>query len=803
MGSIFVSLLNVSITASYVAIAAILLRVALKNAPKWISCLLWAFVAFRLLCPVSFESMFSLIPETEPITVPSISAPNEQRPMGGNGNINNDTNIQAPPVSVPTIPANPNTQVNTDTNPNSADTKAVAVTVFSYVWLAGLAAMLLYAVISYAKLRMKVKEAVREKEVWVTDKAETPFVLGVIRPRIYIPEGMNEADREYVTAHEKAHIRRLDHVWKPLGYVLLTVHWFNPIMWVVYYYLCRDIELACDEKVIKEKGESCKVGYTTALINCSASRRRISACPLAFGETAAKERVKTVLSYKKPTFWIIVVALVACAVTAVLLLTDKPEEKPNEDESNVSSTDESKDESSKDESNSAGTDNSTPHNHEEWLQQHYGDFYGLDTMKGLEVYVYEEAKGEYAFLLRSGANANAMPDTDSTGFFERKGVGVEDIKSILATYDMDKGNISVIPFKSTQTSYVSELYTYDESGHPLVQQEVYVYTVRKLLGLATESFVVGGNAYIGTPAGIDTSLFEEKREENKNLKPFEDNEKLVVEVNDTAALEALFYSDEDFGGNIDVLRNGKAFWREKYNDKFFEENSLLLVEIWLGSISYEVYFDSVVFNDGCLEMYVSADLPEGGNMLDAMGSWLLVKEIKKTTLEQCNEYDVILEHDSEYSNIAENWTAFMGITQVEMKNMGTTELARHMCGEYVDVAYFTNAEDLMPVFTAFYYTGRQNFGQEKYDGEFFKTHGVIVVKKPSVYGFPSEHGEITHGTPLYNAIAYPHNGGVYVNVEQYREYENTVPDVWDVIVLEVPLSEITEETRFSAIVRKW
>ena len=196
-------------------------------------------------------------------------------------------------------------------------------TILAWVWLAGIAVLLLYTWISTQRLRRKVREAVRlQGNIYETEHIASPFVLGVLRPRIYLPYHMDSRDREQVIAHEQAHLRRGDHVWKPLGFLLLTIHWFNPLLWLSYVLLCRDIELACDEKVIKNLSCGQRADYMQALVTCSVNRRRIAACPLAFGEIGVKERVKSVMNYKKPTFWIILAAIIACIVLAVCFLTD-------------------------------------------------------------------------------------------------------------------------------------------------------------------------------------------------------------------------------------------------------------------------------------------------------------------------------------------------------------------------------------------------------------------------------------------------------------------------------------------------
>jgi len=194
---------------------------------------------------------------------------------------------------------------------------------FAVIWIVGMVALLIYTVISYVKVKRKIGTAVLLRDnVYQSENVVSPFVLGIIKPKIYLPFNMNEKDMEHVVAHEMAHIRRKDHLWKPLGFLLLTLHWFNPLMWLSYVLLCRDIELACDEKVIKELDHDARADYSQALLTCSVNRRMIAACPLAFGEVGVKYRVKSVLNYKKPAFWIIIVAVVACVAVAVCFLTN-------------------------------------------------------------------------------------------------------------------------------------------------------------------------------------------------------------------------------------------------------------------------------------------------------------------------------------------------------------------------------------------------------------------------------------------------------------------------------------------------
>ncbi len=311
MEAVFLKLLNMSITASWLVLAVVVLRFVLKKSPKVLFCVLWALVGLRLVCPFSLESVLSLIPSAEPVPTNIVYSQSPAPTTSYNPPVTNNT-------MNPIIFENP--------TPSVADSMTVAeiiTLVASIVWLVGIAAMMLYTVISFMRLRKKVGESVLLKDnIYICDRIPSPFILGIFRPKIYLPSSMNEEDMEYVIAHEKAHIKRGDHIHKPLGFALLSVYWFNPVLWVAYILLCRDIEFACDEKVIKNMGAEIKKPYSTALINCSVNRRMISACPLAFGEVGVKGRIKSVLNYKKPAFWIICVALIASIVVSACFLTN-------------------------------------------------------------------------------------------------------------------------------------------------------------------------------------------------------------------------------------------------------------------------------------------------------------------------------------------------------------------------------------------------------------------------------------------------------------------------------------------------
>lgn len=311
MENLFLKILNMSIAASYLVIAVVLLRLMLKKAPRWTFVLLWGIVALRLLCPFSIESMMSLIPSAEPIPDSVLSAPSYDVAPGFpsvDGPIQDDLYL-------------PDHGQNAVTPPKQESLTVMSV--LSTLWLTGMVLMAAYTAFSYWRLHRKVATAVRFRDrIFTSEHVASPFILGLFRPRIYLPYGLSEGELGHILAHEQAHIRRKDHWWKPLGFLLLTVHWFNPLMWVAYALLSRDIEQACDEKVIRSLEVDQRADYSQTLLKCSISRRSIAACPLAFGEVGVKERVKNVLKYKKPAFWIILTAVAACIVVALCFLTD-------------------------------------------------------------------------------------------------------------------------------------------------------------------------------------------------------------------------------------------------------------------------------------------------------------------------------------------------------------------------------------------------------------------------------------------------------------------------------------------------
>ena len=309
MNDLFLKLLNMSVTAGWVVLALVAVRLIFRKLPKRALCALWGIAGLRLVLPFSFQSALSLIPSTQTV----------------------QSNGAGDPVIYSGFPA-----INTVVNPVISQTQTVvgspigAKTLWNrfldaapYLWLCGAALMLAWAAISWLRVKQRTRESVPlEKGVYLCESIPSPFILGLVRPRIYLPAGLTGEEERFVLDHERTHLRRFDHVWKPLGFLLLSVYWFNPLLWVAYILLCRDIESACDEQTIAQYSDGQRAMYAQTLLDHSAKEKLLSACPVAFGETGVKGRIRSVLSYKKPALWIIVGAVVLSAALAAVLLAD-------------------------------------------------------------------------------------------------------------------------------------------------------------------------------------------------------------------------------------------------------------------------------------------------------------------------------------------------------------------------------------------------------------------------------------------------------------------------------------------------
>ena len=318
MGDIFLKLLNMSITAGWLILAVLCIRLLFRKIPKWVNCLLWGVVAIRLICPFSIESQFSILPSTEPIKSSTV--------------VEGEVQNYIPSIdSRLTIVENTINPMLTETFAYNESDSAASLQIVTYaaglVWCCGMVLLIICAMGSAVKLHKLVKEAVCVRDnIYICDVVKSPFILGIFRPRVYLSSALREREMDYILAHESAHLKRKDHWWKALGYLLLCIHWFNPLCWMAYSLLCKDIELACDEKAAKDMTFHEKKEYSKVLLSCARQRSLIMVCPLAFGEVGVKERVKSVLNYKKPTLWIMIATVAVLVILAVCFLTNPTRE---------------------------------------------------------------------------------------------------------------------------------------------------------------------------------------------------------------------------------------------------------------------------------------------------------------------------------------------------------------------------------------------------------------------------------------------------------------------------------------------
>ena len=453
MNELFLKIINMSISASWLVLAVLFLRLVFKKAPRWVNVLLWGIVGIRLICPFSFESPWSLIPSAETIN-PTIMMDKTPSVQTGIPVINSVIN----PVIGDSFACVPEDSVNP---------LQIWISILSIIWVIGIAILLLYTAVSCWRLQQKVSEAtILRDNIFQSENVSTPFVFGIIRPKVYLPYKINEQYLWHVTSHEQAHIRRKDHWWKPLGFLLLTIHWFNPLMWLAYVLLCRDIELACDEKVIKELGNEQRADYTQTLVVCSINRRMIAACPLAFGEIGVKERVKSVMNYKKPTFFLVMVAVITCVVVAVCFLTDPVGDRRSDEDSyylfigadGVASIEISQPDSS---GGVVNADGSTFKQGEKvWLDQ----FQGVTDLRGVTIRALDtNGKVIYEFTVPEDATTTEILNIVNSDDWLQVPIGFEDSLSKMngKTYVYEgngiAGNFSITLFDDGTFSYCEGL----------------------------------------------------------------------------------------------------------------------------------------------------------------------------------------------------------------------------------------------------------------------------------------------------------------------------------------------------------
>lgn len=543
MSKIFLYIINMSISAGYVVLAVVLLRLLLKKAPRWLTASVWATVGLRLIMPFSIKSALSLIPSAEVVS-PDIMTDKTPSINSGIPFINESFN----PIIQESFTPNP---------AESANPLQIWVPILTAVWLLGVALMLLYLLVSYLRVRKQVSCAVLYSgKVYQADFVSSPFILGIFKPKIYIPFNMNEKHRNYVIAHEMAHIKRRDHIWKPLAFLLLSVYWFNPLLWIAYILFSRDIEFACDEKVTRELDREARASYSEALVNSGKRERMVAACPLAFGEVGVKARIKSVLSYKRPAFWIIILSLIASLVLAVCFLTNPkgttPEGAFTEYEGVYITIDSTEDlhhnklfrVTLHNETNekitygnvyyidykengewklSAMRENTAftlpaytlaPHSsvEREYSSAFYDvkrggtyrlripfsvkengeyknysayavfeledtSYYTLDASEGLDVCVWQMAKGSYSFGL--------LPHSDEPHLFNELmdlyAVSASEMREILSTYEIEEDKIYIVPWQNPLSSYIGEYWIILEGEGADVKRAAYIENIRAML----------------------------------------------------------------------------------------------------------------------------------------------------------------------------------------------------------------------------------------------------------------------------------------------------------------------------------
>ncbi len=320
----FIDVVNMSITASYVIIFVLFARLLLKKAPRIFSYSLWIIVLFRLACPFSFSSAFSFLQmagadsgkmEYVPSNIAMMAQPQINT---GINSVNTAVNASLP-AATPLASANP---------------MQIILFVLAVIWAAGIVSFLLYSIIAYLRLKYRVRTAILvEDNIWESERISSPFVLGIIKPKIYLPSVLNDAQRIHILKHEQTHIRRRDHLIKPIAFLALCVHWFNPLVWVSFVLMTKDMEMSCDERVLKELGTGIKKDYSTSLLSLAANGRMINAGPLAFGESNVKARIKNVLNYRQPVFWMVITAAVAVVCVGVGLMSNPPTASTDENNS--------------------------------------------------------------------------------------------------------------------------------------------------------------------------------------------------------------------------------------------------------------------------------------------------------------------------------------------------------------------------------------------------------------------------------------------------------------------------------------
>lgn len=471
MERVFIEILNMALTATWVVLAVLAVRALCHKAPKGLTVCLWALVGLRLVCPFLAESILSLIPSAE-IVSPEILLAEQPSIHTGVTMLNSTVNPYLSEYLAPEYSVSSAWTPGANANPMQMVAFAASV-----VWMVGVAVMFAYSLCSYLWLRHKVKVSLCYRDnIYFCDSIATPFVFGIIRPRIYLPSGMEEREAECVLAHETAHLKRKDHWWKTIAFFLLSVYWFHPLLWISYLLFSKDIERASDERVIREMEPEDRKNYAEALVSCSLQKRRMYACPLAFGEVSVKNRVKSVLNYKKPALWIVAVTVVAGIAVAVCFLTNPVSDsgvpdmngdweaisRPGTDGENINI------------GIIGGADGPTAiivgrdtGDEADYVIGQYGgyeDDYIIDTDRySLDVYRYStDEEGLYVFIWQLAANSYSCCVKEKTkegytysDLWNMKSIGLEGARMAVAGSGYAKEAVTIVPFSMPYSSYLN------------------------------------------------------------------------------------------------------------------------------------------------------------------------------------------------------------------------------------------------------------------------------------------------------------------------------------------------------------
>ncbi len=601
MSEFFLSVVNMSIAASWIVLAVIVLRMLLKKAPRWITVILWGIVAIRLILPFTVESVLSLIPSAQTVS-PEIMTNATPEIHTGIPLLNSAVN----PMIVVSVSPDPT---------QSANPLQVWIPVLSVVWLLGMVALLAYTVVSYLRVKKNVGTAVLLRDnIYQSETVVSLFVLGVVRPKIYLPFNENEQEMDHVIAHEQAHIRRKDHWWKPIGFFVLTLHWFNPVMWLAYVLLCRDIELACDEKVVKEFDAAQKAEYSQALLDCSVNRRRIAACPLAFGEVGVKNRVRSVLNYKKPTFWIVAVGVLLSVAAGVCFLTNP-----------ISDT--------------LGT-----------IEFHN---FGSVTAEQTAVFVTNGEANWYVgavdkSLLQELYNIRISKKEISQNRREDRD------KTHTLGLNLPGGNQQLLVYSYTPQTEIcfnadfTQVWVNDDVKptlsyavkYPEKAKAIYERIADLTVTRDFETRVSYAN-WSEAPefyANAQNAIWLEGPSEHFPIYKFETSEEL-------ASFKEMYKTTFTMDRGWDEVPSFNEV-TARYTPEFFKENNLLLVYVGSGSCTYRFAVDRLEYNDTYFRVYIK-ETTNAEVLQMAMAGWFITVDVPKESIASCNTYDAVLLPDTE------------------------------------------------------------------------------------------------------------------------------------------------------------